>query len=120
MPNRARYSAETALYAASRGIEADELPLIVDGCSGGLSRLYAIGGRTVSCQECCNRHDIDYQLGGSREERRESDLRLRRCSAGAGLYPAGPLGLARRLWRNCRAWLMWAAVRCAGWLWWGG
>ncbi len=59
------YSAETIAYAAGKGIAEDELPLIIDGCSGGISWIYAIGGKAISCQECCNRHDIDYQFGAA-------------------------------------------------------
>lgn len=130
------YSAETIAHAASRGVDVGELPLIVDGCSGGMTWLYAIGGRHVSCEDCCNRHDIDYQFGGSREERRASDKRLRECAARAGKPVPGWLERMRdskprrawifiwvpplrRLWRWIRAWVMWVSVRAVGWKWWG-
>ena len=61
----ARFSAATIAYAAARGLAEDELPLIIDGCSAGLSRLYAIAGRDLACEGCSDIHDIDYQLGGT-------------------------------------------------------
>lgn len=101
-----RFDAVTVAYAASRGITEAELPLIVNGCSGGVSWLYALGGRHISCAGCCNRHDIDYQLGGTPIMRKEADLRLRQCAGAAGG------------WKRVRAWGMWVAVRVAGrWHW---
>lgn len=102
------YDAKTIAYAASLGIAEAELPLIVNGCSGGVSWLYALGGRHISCEGCCNRHDIDYQLGGTPKERRAADVRLRQCAGAAGG------------WRVVRAWGMWAAVRLAGRWYWAG
>lgn len=100
------YSPALIDYAASRGIAADELPLICDGCSGGLSWLYALAGRHISCEDCCNVHDIDYQLGGGKHDRREADARLRDCAAKGGGF------------RPCRAFVMWAGVRLCGWAYW--
>lgn len=105
MANR-RYSEETRAYAEKRGIDPIDLPLIVDGCSGGLSWLYAFGGKTLSCEECCNRHDIDYTLGGSSKDRRLADKRLRECAAQGGG------------WKTVRAWIMWVFVRLFGWAFW--
>lgn len=108
----------TIAYAASRGIAAEELPLVCNGCSGGLSWLYALGGRTISCEQCCHCHDIDYQLGGTAKDRADADRRLRECAAVAGSFPPGLTGDARRVWRRMRSWVMWAAVRCCGWHYW--
>lgn len=102
------YSASVIAHALKRGIDPDELPLICDGCSGGLSWVYALGGRHISCEDCCNIHDIDYQLGGSAAERADADKRLRDCSGERGG------------WRKCRAWVMWAAVRLCGGRYWAG
>ena len=100
------FSDETIAYAVARGINPMDLPLICNGCSGGLSWLYALGGRSISCEECCNRHDIDYELGGTPQDRAEADRRLRDCAS----RPGG--------WKAARAWVMWAAVRVFGWGYW--
>ncbi len=83
-----KYDAQTITYAACKGIAEDELPLIIDGCSGGISWIYAIGGKAISCQEYCNRHDIDYELGGTDDDRRAADDRLRECAGKAGGWKA--------------------------------
>lgn len=101
------YDAPTIAYAAAKGLAADELPLLVNGCSGGISWLYAIGGRRISCEGCCNRHDIDYLLGGTPADRKEADRRLRQCAGAAGGF------------KRARAWAMWLAVRGFGRFYWG-
>lgn len=113
-----RYSAEVITYAASRGIDAAELPLVSNGCSGGLSWLYALGDKSVSCEDCCHVHDIDYELGGMSRDRAAADRRLRECAARAGAFPPGWRGIARRMWRGFRAWALWAVVRLCGWWYW--
>ena len=105
-----RYSAETIAYAAAKGIAVDELPLIIDGCSGGLSWLYGIAGRTLACEGCCDRHDIDYQLGGNAAERKSADMRLRDCVVASTLHS----GWLARLWGKARAWVMYGVVRAVG------
>ena len=102
------FDKETIAYAATKGITEDELPLVVNGCSGGISWLYALGGRRMSCEGCCNLHDIDYQLGGTPAMRTLADQRLRHCAGAAGG------------WKRARAWAMWAAVRLAGHWYWAG
>ena len=114
------YSDTVIAYAAARGIAADELPLVSNGCSGGLSWVYALGGNTISCEQCCHIHDIDYELGGTRADRKAADRRLRDCAAKAGNCPPGWKGTARKAWRGFRAWVIWAAVRCFGWYYWAG
>ena len=49
--------------------------------------------------ECCVAHDLDYWMGGTAEERKESDIRLRECVTGKGhptmgkvMYPGVRLG----------------------------
>ncbi len=76
--------------------------------SGGVSWAYGLAGRRISCEGCCDIHDLDYQLGGSGKDRRAADKRLRQCMAA----PGG--------WKAARAWLMWAAVRLCGWRYWAG
>lgn len=89
-----------------------------DGCSGGLSRLYALGGKNISCHWCCVCHDFLYELGGHRKDRREADQLLRECAACAGKFE-GWRGVLRRTWRWFRAWVMYVAVRCFGGRYWG-
>ncbi len=110
----ARFSASTIAYAAMRGLAEDELPLIIDGCSGGISWLYAIGGKHISCEDCCNIHDIDYQLGGTAAERKTADLQLRDCAAAS----AANSGWLVRSWSTARAWVMYVAVRMFGGRYW--
>lgn len=113
-----RFSPETIAHAASHGIDADELPLICNGCSGGLSWVYALAGREISCEQCCHIHDIDYRMGGGFRDRARADRRLRKCAAKAGSFPPGWKGKVRRVWRWARAWVMWGVVRlCGGYLW---
>lgn len=113
-----RYAPDLLALAAAHGISPDELPLVVNGCSGGLSRLYALAGRDISCVDCCDRHDLLYQLGGSARDRKAADRELRACAAAAGSFPPGWRGYVRRLWRGFRAWGMYAVVRvCGRWYW---
>ena len=105
------FSDETIAYAVARGINPADLPLISNGCSGGLSWLYALGGDSISCEQCCHRHDIDYELGGNAAERKAADKRLRDCALGK----AGGNGFKR-----FRAHVMYAAVRAFGGPFWAG
>lgn len=106
---------------------------LMNGCSGGLSRFYRLLlGRDISCRYCCDEHDLAYREGGGGRERRLADRRLQRCAARAGKrvpgwlerlrerhpLPARLLGwlpYARQGWRWLRSWLIYAAVRLAGW-----
>ena len=113
------YSEDVLALAKARGITAEELPLIINGCSGGLSAVYALAfDRTPSCEECCYLHDLLYQLGGTAEDRKRADKALRDCAAGAGSFPAGWVGVTRKVWRHIRAALMYGAVRLFGWQYW--
>lgn len=86
-----------------------------DGCSGGLSWAYALGGGKISCHHCCVLHDFLYEVGGSRDARKKADKLLRECAWGT--HSTG--GWLGRKWRQCRAWIMWAAVRMFGGRYWG-
>lgn len=108
--------AEIKRHALELGItrlEYADLPSyepLSDGCSGGLSRLYAIGGHTISCHRACVAHDYLYDQGGTPNDRKKADKLLRRCAARSGDFTGWP-GPFRRLWRYFRAWVMYAAVR---------
>ena len=114
------YGRELLALAAANGIPADDLPLIVNGCSGGFSFAYALAfGRVPSCEDCCDIHDLHYQLGGSKADRKRADQALRDCAASAGSFPPGWKGAARRYWRKFRANIMYYAVRLFGGRYWG-
>lgn len=102
-----QYSAAVLAYASECGIDRDELPLIINGCSGGLSLVYALAGRRISCEDCCDLHDLRYQVGGDAADRLAADRELRECAGSAGG------------WRRARAWVMYAAVRVFGGRYWG-
>lgn len=78
-----------------------------DGCSGKLSWAYGLAGEKISCHDCCVLHDFLYEIGGDAAARKEADKLLRQC-AWAVQSTGGWLG---RKWRQCRAWIMYAAVR---------
>ena len=72
-----------------------------NGCSGGMSKAWRkVTGGPPPWENCCNKHDQDYILGGTAAERAESDRQLRNCVRATG-HP---------VW----AWVMWAAVRVGG------
>jgi hypothetical protein len=57
-----------------------------DGCSGGMSSIYAKlkflhpkYGKTLAWQHCCETHDRAYYKGGSQEEKKMADKKLRDC-----------------------------------------
>ena len=123
-------------FAAANGIPAEDLPLIINGCSGGFSRAYhLVFGRAVSCEWCCDLHDLQYQIGGDKAERKAADRELRRCAVNAGKPIPGwledirekrPRRAAlfalvpplRKAGRFCRAWVMYAAIRLLGGRYW--
>lgn len=72
-----------------------------DGCSGGVSWFWRkIIGTPPGWEPCCDKHDLDYGMGGDKEDRALADARLRECMRGYG-YPI-------------RAWIYWCAVRVFG------
>lgn len=76
-----------------------------DGCSGGMSWLYAklTGGKELPWHGCCRDHDLPYWLGGTWRERAKADRGLRGCVQNKG----GP-------WYYLLGWIMWAGVRVGG------
>ena len=107
-----------------------------DGCSGGLSWLYALGGTKISCHRACVAHDYLYDQGGTARDRKKADKLLRWCAAVPPSLPRltdtpgtwwGAMKSAarhladclwwpmRRAWRQFRAWVMYAGVRLVGW-----
>ena len=131
------YSDKVLALAALHKIPASDLPLIINGCSGGFSRFYWLAfGRAASCEHCCDLHDLRYQLGGDAANRAKADAELRRCaiesgkpvpgwlSAMRGQFPKTALlfiwlPLLRRIFRWLRAWAMFGAVRAFGKRYWG-
>lgn len=105
------FSNETIAYAVKRGVDPFDLPLVCDGCSGGISWLYALTGESISIEQCCHRHDIDYELGGSDADRKAADKRLRNCA----LEKAGGNAL-----KKARAWIIYGCVRVFGRPHWAG
>ena len=106
-----------------------------DGCSGGLSWLYALGGTKISCHRACVAHDYLYDQGDTGADRKKADKLLRWCAAippplpritaapttWRGAATAALRHLAdclwwpvRRAWRWIRAWMMYAGVRLFG------
>lgn len=53
-------------------------PFFTDGCSSSPDR-WPWQSQKESWYHCCVQHDIDYWMGGSRQERSESDERLKTC-----------------------------------------
>ena len=77
----------------------------IDGCSGGVSWFYRkFLRREVSFLYCCDEHDLAYEEGGSKDDRRLADRRFRECMKESG--------------RPFKAWLFWVFVRAGGWLFW--
>lgn len=66
-------------------------PFVSDGCS-------AFPDGTIDQQQlwlsCCVAHDFDYWRGGTYEERKQSDLRLKQCVANVGEQTVAELMLA--------------------------
>ena len=114
-----KYSDETYAMALRHKISFANLPMIINGCSGGLSWLYRVGfGKTISCEPCCETHDLWYHIGPNEGTRKAADVKLRECARKAGSFPAGWKGIARRVWRFIRAWTMYGIIRLVGRLHW--
>mgnify|MGYP003623734905 CR=1 FL=1 len=136
MGENGQYCVSVKNLAAASGICESELPLIINGCSGGFSAVYKVAfGRKPSCEDCCDLHDLRYQLGGNAAERKAADRELRRCAVNAGKPIPGwledirekrPRRAAlfalvpplRKAGRFCRAWVMYAAIRLLGGRYW--
>lgn len=92
----------------------EALAEITDGCSGKLSWLHKkLFGREIACTYCCDEHDLAYYEGGTAQDRKLADIRLRLCVQTAGNF-SGWRGPPRRVWRFCLAWVMYGAVRAFG------
>jgi hypothetical protein len=93
--------ADAIAYCRALGDPAGipERPFVTDGCSAWPDGTW---------QECCVRHDMAYWCGGTREQRRLADERLRECVAEhsgwvaalmrAGVWAGGPPWFPAR-WR---------------------
>lgn len=110
------YSAIVAL-AHSLGIYSPTVAMLEDyaslsdGCSGGLSKLYALGDKEISCHRCCVAHDFLYGWGGGKADRKKADKLLRICAAKSGKAEVGKI---KKAWRWLRSWIIWTAVRLFG------
>lgn len=92
---------------------------ISDGCSGGLSRFHnLLFGKDIACVYCCDEHDLAYYEGGSGQDRKLADIRLRQCVCASGEF-GGLTAPLRRAWRVCLGWVMYLAVRLFGESHWG-
>ena len=105
--------AEGLGIAHLRGINLADYEIMSDGCSGGLSWLYALGGKKISCYKCCVAHDFLYGWGGTKKDRKKADQLLQWCAANSGDF-SGWNGSLKRIWRWMRSWIMYAGVRIAG------
>lgn len=86
------------LFYASISWSAQILPFSTDGCSA-----YVDGFDTNAKKEwfhCCFSHDIAYWIGGTSEERQESDVELESCVA--------------KVSNSANAYMMYLAVRIGG------
>lgn len=90
-----RWAAQARGMCVERTGQVPPYPFTTDGCT-----LSPDG----TWQACCVEHDMIYWCGGSAEERRQSDARLRACVVGNG---------GRRI-----ASIMYAGVRLGGSPWW--
>lgn len=109
------YEPDVLQLAAKNGIPEADLPMIINGCSGGFSWAYRLMfGRAPSCEKCCDLHDLHYQLGGEAAERKAADRELLECARYAGKFPPGLISICRKAWRSLRAWVMYFAVRFCG------
>lgn len=116
-----QYNIDLLMLASVHNIPSCDLPLYVNGCSGGLSWAYQLAfGREISCKSCCDMHDLLYTLGAIAGTRREADQALRDCARRAGSFPPGARGVFRKAIRWGRARVMYAAVRLFGGSYWGG
>ncbi len=68
---------------AARGFPAGKptIPFATDGCTGWSDKVI---------HKCCIVHDMEYWCGGSREDRKQADNRLRECAEAAYGEESGP------------------------------
>lgn len=93
----ARLARQAEERCAARGFPAGTptIPFTTDGCTGWSDKVV---------HQCCVVHDMDYWCGGSREDRRETDSRLRQCAEAAYGRDSGPF----------LGWMMEAGVTAGG------
>jgi len=85
------------------------IPENSDGCTV-LSWVYILLTRKkLPFRACCVSHDEDYWYGGTKQERRDSDKRLREC-----IYDHNNGTVLGKLFYFVLSWTMWAAVRVGG------
>jgi len=79
----ARLAQEAEDRCADRGFPAGNptVPFFTDGCTGWSDKVI---------HQCCLEHDMDYWCGGSREDRRQADNRLRKCAENTYGEESGP------------------------------
>jgi hypothetical protein len=80
-----------------------------DGCSGGMSMLWKLFGKTPEWEHCCDDHDQPYFKGGTYEEKKKADKELKQCVEKTGnkfwanvMYPLVQVGGSPKLpfsWR---------------------
>ena len=81
-----------------------DYPFTTDGCSGGMTAVWLLVFKRVPpWNDLCIAHDYVYWRGGSAEQRRAADRKLKADVTARG-YPK-------------TAWLMWISVRFAGHPW---
>lgn len=128
--------AEISALAAGLGITLTANELIAyapesDGLSGGVSWLYSLRGKLISCHWAGVAHDCLYERGGTAAERKLADKLFRLACCRSGKPVPGWLARMRgefaktallfcwlpplrRGWRCARAWVMYGAVRLFG------
>ena len=73
-------------WAKVEGLPKFNVKLHSDGCSGGMSSIYAQlkflhkkHGKTLEWRQCCEIHDEAYYYGGSKEQKKTADEKLGVC-----------------------------------------
>lgn len=73
-------------WQRKEGLPAFDPELHSDGCSGGMSALYAklaflhpVHGNELRWRSCCVIHDKAYYYGGGKAKKKEADQELRAC-----------------------------------------
>jgi hypothetical protein len=94
-------------------VDLDDYAPLSDGCSGGLSWLYVLSGKEISCYRCCVTHDFLYEWGCTAKDRKKADKLLRWCASKSGDF-SGWQGPFFKAWRWFRSWVMYGAVRVFG------
>ena len=74
------------LWVKHKNLPAFDKNIHSDGCSGGMSALYAQltflhekHGSELQWRSCCEEHDKAYYYGGSKEDKKTADAALKSC-----------------------------------------